>query len=133
MGLDGLADNVPYVHARTQGAIGVLKYHLDLTPVVHQPLAIELRQVTSGKRNGASRRLLRSQDEFRCGGLAAARLPHQAQGLALVDGEAHPIDRLDPAPPSTQKRTTDRKILLEALHFQQRFRHVWPPGEVAST
>src|SRR5262249_30192054 len=102
-------------------------------PVVHQSLAIELRQVASRKRNGASSGLLGSQDELRGRRLAAAGLPHQAQGLALVNGEVHPIDGLDPTSSSAQQRTTDRVVLLEAAHFQQRFRHVWPPAGAAST
>src|SRR6267142_1691118 len=117
MRLDRLADNVPHVHTRTQGAVGILEHHLDLAPVVHQPLAIELRQIASGKRNGASGGFLGGQDELRSGRLAAARLPYQAQGLALVDGEAHTIDRLDPALPSAQKRTTYCKVLLQLPYF----------------
>src|SRR5262249_32687231 len=111
----------------------MLKHYLDLAPIVHKSLAIELRQVASGKRNGACSGLLGGQDELRGRRLAAAGLPHQAQGLAPVNGEAHPIDGLDPTSPSAQQRTADREVLLEATHFQQRLRHVWPPGGAAST
>src|SRR5262249_52066562 len=105
----------------------------DLAPVVHQSLAIELRQVASRKCDGARSGLLSGQDELRGRRLAAAGLPHQAQSLAPVNGEAHPIDGLDPTSPSAQQRATDREVLLEATHFQQWFRHVWPPAGAAST
>ena len=132
MGLDGLADDVPHTHTRTEGTVGVLEHHLHLAPVVHQPLAIELRDVAPRKRDGASGGFLGGQDELRGGGLAAAGFPHQAQSLALVNGEADPIDRLDPTPPSAQEGATDREIFLETPHFQQRLTHVWSPRGAAS-
>src|SRR5438094_9452315 len=45
VGLNGLADNVPHAHARTQATVGILNHYLDLASVVYWSLAIEVRQV----------------------------------------------------------------------------------------
>jgi hypothetical protein len=64
VGLDGLADDVPHAHARTERTIGILKYHLDLAPVIHQLPVTQSDNVTSLKGDGASGGLLGSQNEL---------------------------------------------------------------------
>ena len=86
---------LPHGHAGVQGTVGVLKHDLHILahgpqlPLVlgHQIHAVELDIAPGG--------LQKPEDRAGQGGLAAAGLPHQAQGLPLVDMEAHVIHCLD--------------------------------------
>ena len=56
-------------------------------------------------------------------GLAAARLAHQAQGLALVQGERHVVDGgellLGPAQDGVEHRVLEGEALAELAHLEQ--------------
>jgi hypothetical protein len=76
VGLDRFADDLSDTHARAKGAVGVLKHHLDLAPVVHQVLAGETHYIAAFELDGARRWLFGGEDKFGGGGLSAAGLPH---------------------------------------------------------
>src|SRR5262245_10401336 len=73
--LDRFADDLSNTHARAQRAVGVLKHHLDLAPVVHQFLVREVHDVTALELDRARTGLFGGEDKFGGGGLAAAGLP----------------------------------------------------------
>src|SRR5690606_16412581 len=52
--------------------------------------------------------------------LAAARLTDQGEGLALVDGKAHPVDGPNVSNDPTQETLLDRVVLLEPFDLEQR-------------
>src|SRR5262249_45012763 len=76
VGLDRFADDLSDTHARAEGAVGVLKHHLNLAPVVHQVLVSEIHDVTALELDDARCGLFGGEDEFGGGGLAAAGLSH---------------------------------------------------------
>ena len=55
------------------------------------------------------------------GALAAARLPHQAQGGARIDGEAHVVHRVDITGGVGDNAALHRVIDFQVLHLEQRF------------
>jgi hypothetical protein len=64
------------------------------------------------------RRLDQAQHGAAGRGLAAARLTHQPQGLALADGEAHTIDGIDLADRAAQQALLHREVLLEVRDLE---------------
>src|SRR5262245_50971080 len=94
VGLDWFADDLSDTHAGAKGAVGVLKHHLDLPPVIHQVFVSEIHDVTPLELDGARCGLFGGEDEFGGSGLAAAGLSHQAERFTGVDGEANAVDRL---------------------------------------
>ena len=79
--------------------------------------------------------LMEAQDGPAKGGLAAARLPHQAQGLPLVDEEGHILHCLD----AGAFDSLNGEIFIEVFYLQQFFSHPSsppspsaPPGPAAS-
>ena len=63
---------------------------------------------------------LEGDGEASDGGLAAARLPHQAEGLALADGEGDVGDGLDAADLSLEQRPGgDGELLHEVLDLEE--------------
>jgi hypothetical protein len=69
------------------------------------------------------------QDEPAGGGLAAARLAHEAQRLARLEVEAYPIHRANHAPAAGEPRTAHVELLDEALHLEQRARRHVTTGQ----
>ena len=51
-------------------------------------------------------------------GLAAARLSHEPEGLALIDGEAHAVDRLHIADGPAKEAASYGKVHLQVFHFE---------------
>src|SRR5262249_27719238 len=127
VGLDRLRDDVTDPHARTQRAERILEYDLHPAPVIHQLLAVELREVPALELDGATGRFLRGQDELRSGRLAAAGLPDEAKRLAARDGEADAVHGLDPAPRPAEQGVSNCEVLLEVSDFEQRRVHLVAP------
>jgi hypothetical protein len=63
-----------------------------------------------------------AQDEAAGGGLAAARLAHEAQRLAALEGEAHAVDGADHATAPREPRAAHVELLGEALDLEERAR-----------
>src|SRR5262245_48765484 len=132
VGLDRLPDDLADAHAGAERAVGILKHHLDLAPVVHQVLVGEADDVTPLKLDRACRRLFGGEDELGGGGLAAAGFPHQAQRFTGVDGKANAVYRLHPAANLAEEKTPYWKVLLEIPDFEQRLTHAKSLGLQAS-
>ena len=114
----GLLDDLPHRHAGVQGAVGVLEH--DLHILAHGPqLALVLgHQVHAVKLDAALGGLDEPQHRPGQGGLAAAGLPHQAQGLPLVEVEGDVVHRLDVAL-GAEGPALDGEPLAHILHIQQ--------------
>src|SRR5437773_1235223 len=73
--------------------------------------------------------LEQSQDEPAGGRLAAARLAHEPERLARLQGEADVVHGLNHAPPPSEPRPADVEPLDESLHLEQRARHHVTTGQ----
>ncbi len=95
--LQRLGDDVADRHARVQRRVGVLEDHLHLAAHLAHLAAVQLGQVLAVEDDLAAGRLVELQDGAAGGGLAAAGLADQAEGLALLDVERDAVDGLDRA------------------------------------
>ena len=99
--LDDLRDLVAHPHNGVQGGHGILKDHGDLIAADLSQLAVlHLEQILPVEEDLSAADLggglgQKPQNGQGGGGLARAGLAHQTQGLALFDGEADAVDRLD--------------------------------------
>ena len=117
---EGLADDRAHRHARVQRRVGVLEDDLHVSPEVAERPLVESRHVLTLEGDLARGRLDEAEDAAASGGLAAARLAHQPQRLALEDAERHVIDGVDARDLSGEEPTPDREVLLEVLDLEQR-------------
>ena len=108
-------------HPRVERRIAVLEHHLRLAPELAQ------RQPAGADRLAVEHQLapvLAGELHQQPGGgrFAAARFADHAQRLALLDVEAHVVDRAHRGPraPHRQALSLQRKVLLQVLHPQQR-------------
>ena len=92
-----LAQHVDDAHARVQRRVRVLEH--DLQPPAERPqlAAGELLDLAPVEADHARRRIEQAQHEPARRRLAAPRLPHQPDGLAPVEREAHAVDRVHDA------------------------------------
>ena len=94
--VDALGHNVHDLHALVQGGVGVLEDHLhpagELLVLGSALLAHHFLAVKDDLAVGG---LVELDDGATQGGLAAARLTHEAQGLALVDVKGHVVHSLE--------------------------------------
>ena len=123
--VEGLADDVEQRHARVQGREGVLEDHLHLAAYCAELGALESGHVHDAARLCAEEDLagggVYRPDYAPCGGgLAAAGLADDAEGLALVDVEAHAVDGLHLAADAPYQAPAEREELAEVFDLQQR-------------
>ena len=89
----GLGDGEP----RVEGGEGILEDHLGPAAEGQQILRRQAQHVLAGEAHLAARGRGEAQDGAAERALAAAALAHQAEGIALLDGEADAVDRaVDP-------------------------------------
>ena len=120
--VDALAHNVADRHAGVKARVGVLEHNLHTAAVgqhVHRDLLFLVKQHLAVIDDGAVRRLIQTQQGAAGGGLAAAGLADQTQGLALADGKAYIIDSLHIL--LVLAHTAGREILLQVLYLDQIF------------
>ena len=127
--VERLEDDVLGAHARIERCMRILEDDLHRAPGGAQLRWRQRRQVDAVELDAASRGLYEPQQQFGHGGLAAAGLAHQAQGLALADGERHAIHGTHFAHLARQQQALlDRVVLGQAVHHQQRWRHARGQG-----
>ena len=118
--LHGLADDVADLHSRVQRAVGILEDDLDLLPYGDQVLLVQAAEVHALEDDVAGGGTLELQYAAPGGGLAAAGLSHEAQGLPLLDGEGDVVHRLDMGDGLLEDDALeDREIHLEVLDLDQ--------------
>ena len=106
-GVDRLGDDVADPPARVEAGEGVLEDHLQpaterVVPGVGDVLAVEPDR--------AAIRLVESDHQTRHGRLATAALADQRHGLALGDGEADPVHRVQPALRLARHEAVDQRL-----------------------
>ena len=119
-GVHTLGDGVAHGGARVEGGARVLHDDLQAPPVGMEVSRRQRREIDAVEADAAAGRLDQPQDAATHGGLAAAQLAHQRQGLAAPDGEVDPIDGSYVAGDALQDAGADRKPGLEAAQLQQR-------------
>ena len=118
--VDAFAHDVADGHAGVQAGVGVLEHDLHPLPVgqhIHRDLLFLVKQHLAVVDDGAVGGLIQAQQGAAGGGLAAAGLAYQAQGLAFADGKAHVVHSLDVA--LVLAHAPCREILLQVLDFYQ--------------
>ena len=90
----GGSDDGPHGLAGVQRGVGVLEDHLHVAADQPEVLALQLRDVPALEEDGAIRGVEQAHGHPGQGGLAAARLPHQAQGLAGIDLQVDAVHRV---------------------------------------
>ena len=118
-----LTDDVGDRHAGIQRGVGILKDHGGLlAELLDVLLALDGLAVEDHLSGGG---LVQVQNRAAHGGLAAAGLAHQAQRLALVDGEGDVIHGLEGL--GAEEAHVDIEVFLEVLDLNERailvFRH----------
>src|SRR5204863_3974435 len=105
-------------HARIERSVGILEYHLhlpaqgiDADPVWHVD-GVAVEHQLAGIRGDEM------QQQARQGRLAAARLPDDAQGLALLNIERYAVNRLD----RFAAAALDRDMLFQVACDEHRLR-----------
>ena len=118
--VDGLGDEVHDRHAGVQARVRVLEDHLQAAAVRFELSAGELGDVVPVIDDLARCGLVEPDDGQPRRGLAAPRLPHQAERLASRDVERDAVYRLDVARLRTEKAAAFLEIHLEVAHLQKR-------------
>ena len=113
---DRLTDELADCLARVQRGEGVLEDHLHLLAQGAHFFAGIVGDVLTVEENTAGGRLNELEDGAPGGGLAAAGFAHDAEGLALLDGKADTVDRVELAGGGAE-------IFGEVLHLENRFTH----------
>ena len=117
---DGLADDAPHGHARVQGGVGVLEDDLHAAAHAADVAAPHLGEVLPLEDDVAGGGLVEHQHTAADGGLAAAALAHQAQGLAPADEEGDLVDGLDVGDLALKDDAGGyREVHLEVAHVQK--------------
>ena len=112
MHLQRLADDVAHPHPGIQRPVGVLQHGLDVPAVVSRILGRHIRQGCAPVQYLPGTGIEELQYEVGHGALAAARLPHQREGLALVDDERNVVNGPDhPGGAAVQQPRLDDEML----------------------
>ncbi len=120
-----LADDLADRHPRVQAGIRVLEHDLHVAPDRDHLAIVELEDRAPVDGDLARRRRDEPEQDLAERGLAAARLPDEAQGLAAKHVEAHAVDGLDGADLAHAEETTaDLEVLDEVLDLDQHARLV---------
>ena len=101
-------------------AYGILEDHLHTPSQRPQLGLIELRDVLAVEVDGSLGRLVEADDRASDGGLAAAGLADEPDGLALLDRQGDVVDRADVSHvPVENEAALDREIDLEMLELDE--------------
>jgi hypothetical protein len=123
-----LADTVADRRARVQARVRVLEDDLDAPPVGLQRATAQRGHILPVEPDGPRGRFDEPQQQPPDRGLAAARLPDEAERLTALDVEAHTVDRLDDRHGPLQHAAPDREMLDEVADLdERRARHVLAP------
>src|SRR5216117_2536332 len=121
-----LADDRAHRHPPIERCVRVLKDDLHLFPERAQRALVERRHVLRSEPDLARRRLDEPENRAARRGLAAARLPDQAERLARQDLERHVVHGVHARDLAREEAAADREVLLEVLDPEQRLWHGGP-------
>ena len=117
---EGLADDRAHRHAGVQRRVGVLEDDLHVAPQVAQRALVEGGDVLVLEPHLARGGLDEAEDAAAGGGLAAARLAHEAERLALQDLHGDVVHRVDAGDFAREEAPADGEVLLEILDSKER-------------
>ena len=128
-GPERLGDQVHHRHAGVQGGVRVLEDHLHVAARLHDLAALEPSQVdhlsvAAPEQDAARGRVESAQYQAPGGGLAAAALPDQPQGVARVEAEADAVDPPDRSRDPAQQPPPHREVLAMARPHRGAPRHL---------
>src|SRR4051794_13702896 len=128
--LQRFADDPARRHPRVERRVRVLEDHLEPAPELAQLAALDVRDVLAVERDRAAGRLVEAHDRAARRALAAARLAHEPQRLALAEREGDAVDRAHVADVALADHALgDAEPDLEVLHLEQRLLgHAMPSG-----
>lgn len=113
---EGLADDVSDRHTRIQRGVRILEDDLDVTAQLAHLRSPEVGGVTPLEGDRPGGRWLEGHQQPSQGGLSAAGLPDDTEGLAGVEIEAHTVDGLDMADGVTHHPGLQRVMLGEVAN-----------------
>ena len=128
IGLDGLADDLAHRLPGVQRGVGVLKNELHVLTHTAHLAQTQLPDVLALEEYLPGGGFDEPEDSAPGGGLSAARLPHQAQGLAPLKGEGHIVHGVEHPPLGLEvfDQMPDLKDVFR--HYDLSFRSMWKPG-----
>ena len=118
--VDAFAHDVPDGHAGVQAGVRVLEHDLHAAAVgqhIDGDVLFFVKQHLAVIDDGAVGGLVQAQQRAARGGLAAAGLAHQAQGLAFADGKADVVHGLHIA--LVPAHTAGGEVLLQVPDFHE--------------
>src|SRR5712692_10592173 len=127
VGDQGLGDDGVHAHPRVERREGVLEHGLHRPSILPDVVALEASDVASLEAQPPAGGLLQPQHQLGGGGLAAARLPDQAQGLARTDGDVHPIHRPHHPQRLGEDSALHREVLGEVARLEDRGGYLYVP------
>ena len=113
--LERLGDDVADGQARVERRVRVLEHDLQLAPVFAHLAALEARDVVPVHDDLPRGRLDQLEDRPCEGGLAAAGLSDEAEGLSLPHLEVDAVDRVHLPDGALEQALSDREVLDELL------------------
>jgi hypothetical protein len=120
MHLEGLTDDVAHGHARIERCVGVLEDHLHPAAHLAHLLAAERRELGAVELHRPRGRLVKLEDRASGRRLAAARLAHETQRLALLHEEVDAVHRAHRADLALEDDPLrEREVHLERRHGQE--------------
>jgi hypothetical protein len=134
--VEGLADDRRDGHPRIQGGVGVLEDDLDVPALGPHGLAGQVRDVVAVDDDRAGGRWLEAHQQSARGGFPAAALPHDRQGLALIEVEADIVDSLDGADLLLEDDPLRDRVVLDhvgGLDHADRLRRLHRPAPPVRT
>ena len=112
-----LLHDLAHGHARIERGERVLEHDLHAPAQRPQPLAVKIVDIAALEADGARGGLDQPRHEARGGGLAAAELADQGQGLAAVQCERDAINGAnDAGGAAEQDAVTDREVTREVFN-----------------
>ena len=123
-----LGDDLADGHARVQARVGVLEDELHVMAHALELALVHVSHVLALEHHLAVRGVREAHDAAARRGLAAARLAHEAEGLAGIDVEADVVDGLDGLlVPAGKDAGVDVELLGEVLDVKQWLCHYASP------
>ena len=122
---EALGDDVADGHARVQRGVGILEDDLHLAAQGLEFGGAQVEDILPVEEDRACRGRDQAQDGAGDGGLAAAGLAHQAEGLPLAHGEAHVVHGLHLGHHLLKDARADREVGLQVLYDQDIFFCNW--------
>jgi len=132
MGCQRLAHDGGDGHPGVEGREGVLEHHLEIPSRPAKLLASEGQQVLLPEQHLPGGYRQKPQHRPSGGGLAAARLAHEAQGLPFVQVEGNSVHRLHMGRNALQKPRPHGEMLLQVSDVKQAVRHFAPPPSIGA-